>query len=139
MYVSIIKGIEVALDNPIDVRLPDDSNLTISIASLPAFFATKAVALERREQRNEAKDAYDIVYCLRNYPGGVHEIAKEFQSAISSPIVAAGVDLLRELFATTGSIGPVAYARGSEDLEDAALKRREAFERVAELLERIRR
>ncbi len=118
VYVSIIKGIEVALDNPIDVRLPDDSNLTISIASLPAFFATN---------------------CLRNYPGGVHEIAKEFQSAISSPIVAAGVDLLRELFATTGSIGPVAYARGSEDLEDAALKRREAFERVAELLERIRR
>ena len=134
VYVSIIKGMEVALDQPIEFKLPDDPSLSLSVASLPASFTMKAGALENRVEIKKTKDAYDIVYCLRNYPGGVEAIANEFSAYVSNPIVASGVALLKELFASTDSLGPVAYAREADDLEDAALKQREAYERVHELL-----
>lgn len=137
VYVSVIQGMEVALDNPEEVQLPDDCNQTVSVASLPAFFAMKAVALSRREEAKKTKDAYDIIYCTRNYPGGVDAVAVEFRAAIANPIVASGVELLKKLFASTDSVGPVAYARDSDDFEEASLKQREAFERVAELLSKI--
>jgi Nucleotidyl transferase AbiEii toxin, Type IV TA system len=139
VYVSIIQGMEVALENPLEVSLPENSSQSVSVASLPAFFSMKAVALSRRAELKKTKDAYDIVYCLRNYPGGVDAMAKEFRNAISNPIVASGVELLRDLFAATDSIGPVAYAREADDFEHAILKQREAFERVTELLDRIQR
>ena len=137
VYVSIIQGMEVALENPQEVPLPDDSNQRVSIASLPAFFSMKAAALRRREDLKKTKDAYDIVYCLRNYPGGVDAAAGEFRSATSNPIVASGVELLKDLFASPDSIGPVAYAREADNSEVAALMKREAFERVAELLSKL--
>ena len=67
----------------------------------------KAVALSRRVKLKKTKDAYDIVYCFRNYPGGVDAVAEEFLSAITNPTIASGVELLRELFASTDSVGPV--------------------------------
>ena len=137
VYVSIIQGMEVALENPLEVSLPDNSSQSVSVASLPAFFSMKAVALSRREELKKTKDAYDIVYCLRNYPGGVDAVAEEFRNAISNPIVASGVELLKDLFGSIDSVGPVAYAREADDFEDASLKQREAFERVAELLAKI--
>lgn len=137
VFVSIIKGLEVALDKPVDVPLPDDSNQRISVASIPAFFSMKAVALDRREELKKTKDAYDIVYCLRNYPGGVEAVATEFRTAISNSIVASGVELLRDLFASSDSVGPVAYARQSDSFEESELMKREAVERVAELLAKI--
>jgi len=57
VYVSIIKGMEVALDSPLDVQLPDNSRQSVSVASLPAFFSMKAIALERREELKKTKDA----------------------------------------------------------------------------------
>lgn len=137
VYVSIIKGMEVALDRSLEVQLPDDSTRSVSVASLPAFFSMKAVALERREELKKTKDAYDIVYCLRNYPGGVDAVVQEFRVAISNPIVASGVELLRELFASTDSLGPVAYGRQADNAEEAALMGREAFERVDEFLSKL--
>lgn len=137
VYVSIIPGVEIALQNPKVVQLPDDENHRISVASLPAFFAMKAVALSRREDSAKSKDAYDIVYCLRNNPGGVEAIAAEFKSSIANPILASGVELLRELFASVDAVGPLAYAQDAESLEELHLMKREAFERVAQLLARI--
>lgn len=70
IYVSIIKGIEVALHHPVEVTLHGPNNVRLSVASIPAFLTMKATALQTREERKKGKDAYDIVYCLRNYPGG---------------------------------------------------------------------
>jgi hypothetical protein len=137
VYVSVIRGMEVAPENPQKVRLPSNASRSVAVSSLPAFFAMKAVALSHREELNRTKDAYDIVYWLRNYPGGVHVVAEQFRSALSNPIVASGVALLRELFASTKAVGPMAYARETVDLDEAALKQREAFERVAEFLQMI--
>jgi hypothetical protein len=137
VYVSIIQGMEVALENPVNLPLPGGSGQRVSVASLPAFFAMKAVALSRRDALIKPKDAYDIIYCLRNYPGGIDAMAREFSNVLPSSIVHAGVELLKDLFASIDSVGPVAYAKDTADPEEASLRRREAFERVALLLDRI--
>ncbi len=64
-------------------------------------------------------------------------MAEEFVNAISNPIVASGVELLKDLFGSIDSVGPIAYAREADDFEDASLKQREAFERVNELLSKL--
>lgn len=137
VHVTVIPGMEVALENPREVHLSDGSNLTILVASLPAFLSMKAVALSRREELKGTKDAYDIIYCLRNYPGGAQAVAKEFLECISNPTVASGVGLLRELFASKDSKGPVAYAKKANEAEDSALRQLEAFTRVEDLLLKI--
>lgn len=139
VFVTVIKGLEVALDAPVEVQLRDEPTRRVSVASLAAFFAMKAVALERREERKKAKDAYDIVYCLRNYPGGVEAVAQEFCDAITNPFVASGIELLRRLFASTEAVGPVAYGRQADDAETSALMAREGFERVDEFLRNLDR
>ncbi len=134
VHVSIIRGMEVALENPSKASLPDDPDRWVSVASIPAFLTMKAAALAQREEDKKAKDAYDIVYCLRNYPGGVHAIAEAYRTVLTNPIVSAGIMLLRSLFESGEAAGPLAYARRASDAEERALMQREAFERVKELL-----
>jgi predicted nucleotidyltransferase len=42
------------------------------VASIPDFLIMKSYALANRDK---PKDAYDICYCLDNYPGGLNELA----------------------------------------------------------------
>lgn len=134
VYVSIIQGMEVALDRPLEIQLPEGPGQRISVASIPAFFAMKAAALELREELKKTKDAYDIIYCLRNYEGGVEAIANLYREVLSNPLVSSGVALLASLFVSVTAIGPVAYAKSAIDEEEANLMAREAYERVQELL-----
>lgn len=134
VYVSIIPGMEVAFENPVKVMLSGKGSQTISVASIPAFFAMKAVALERREAFQRTKDAYDILYCLRHYPGGVQAIAEEYRLALANPLIFEGLALLRTLFESSEAAGPLAYSRQAADESEEGLMRREAFERVQELL-----
>lgn len=39
----------------------------IAVCSIPALLAMKGHAIEGRYKQ---KDAYDVYYCIRNYPGG---------------------------------------------------------------------
>ena len=135
VYVSIIQGIEVALEHPIQVTLPGENDTPVWVASIPTFFAMKAVALDRRELRKKSKDAYDIIYCLRNFPGGVGEIAAKYHEVLPSELVTDGLDLLRSQFESTESIGPTAFARQADNEDDENLMKQEAYERVKELLD----
>lgn len=137
VYLSIIEGMEVALDSPLNIQLPDDSGYRVSVASIPAFFAMKAVALESREEQKKTKDAYDIVYCLRNFEGGVKAIANQYREVWPNPLVASGLYLLGVLFESVKAIGPVAYSRRADDEDEASLLAREAYERVQQLLEAL--
>jgi len=134
IYVSILEGMEVALKKPVEITLAD--GCVVRAASIPAFFAMKATALEKRDPSKIAKDAYDIVYCLRNYPGGLEAIVQTYRPFEDQPFVEPSLRLLAALFAKDSSLGPVAYAsRGHE--EDRALLAREARERVNDLLDRL--
>lgn len=54
--------------------MPDGINNTVEIAvcSIPALLAMKGYALLGRKKE---KDAYDVYYCIRNYPGGPEALA----------------------------------------------------------------
>ena len=58
----------------IDGDMPDGgaNRVQIAVASIPALLAMKGYAITNRLKR---KDAYDIYYCIRNFPGGVDALA----------------------------------------------------------------
>lgn len=134
VIACVIPGLEVALEGPLEVSLPHKAGQQVLVASIPAFFAMKAEALDRRGDLQKSKDAYDIIYCLRHHPGGVAAIAEAYRDVLKNVHISRGVTLLRRLFETQQSIGPLAYASQSQDSEQMALLQREAFERVQELL-----
>ncbi|MFZ5739881.1 MAG: hypothetical protein ACOY6K_23680 [Pseudomonadota bacterium] len=50
------------------------NRIEIAIASIPALLAMKGYAVQNRHKQ---KDAYDIYYCIRNYPGGPQALATD--------------------------------------------------------------
>lgn len=134
IHVSIIDGMQVALESPIEIQLADEPLSRISVASIPTFFAMKAVALSSREELKRTKDAYDIIYCLRNFDGGVAAIVRQYRMVLSNPLVASGIELLAHLFESERAIGPTAYSKRADDDAEAKILAREAYERVQELL-----
>jgi len=60
----------VAIDGP----MPDGgtNRVEVAVASIPALLAMKGFAIHGRHKQ---KDAYDIYYCVRNYPGGASALA----------------------------------------------------------------
>lgn len=55
--------------------MPDGgtNRVEVAICSIPALLAMKGYALNGRHKQ---KDAYDIYYCIRNYPGGIDALAE---------------------------------------------------------------
>ena len=58
------------------------NRVEIAIASIPALLAMKGYAIQNRHKQ---KDAYDIYYCIRNYPGGPEELAKDCKPLLGLP------------------------------------------------------
>ncbi|MGJ4931585.1 hypothetical protein ACQR1I_31925 [Bradyrhizobium sp. HKCCYLS2038] len=50
------------------------NRVEIAIASIPALLAMKGYAIQNRHKQ---KDAYDIYYCIRSYPGGPQALAAD--------------------------------------------------------------
>lgn len=134
IFASIIVGLETAEVGALEV----ENFHVLSVAGLPAFLVLKANALERRPVEKRPKDAYDIVYCLRNCPKTLDELAEDFFNFLDLQEIQNGVDLLSELFSTIESDGPRQYANSQPQM-NADQAKREAFERVSTLIEKIRR
>lgn len=49
------------------------NRVEVAVCSIPALLAMKGYALNGRHKQ---KDAYDIYYCIRNYPGGFEALAE---------------------------------------------------------------
>jgi hypothetical protein len=50
------------------------NRVEVAVCSIPALLAMKGHALNNRHKQ---KDAYDIYYCVRNYPGGPDALAND--------------------------------------------------------------
>ena len=89
------------------------------------------VALDDRKKK---KDAYDVYFCLANYPGGIDALVKEFQPLMGNGLVRESLGKTCGKFWTIDSIGPVWAAQvvlaAGGDYEFA---RRDAFERARAL------
>lgn len=166
VHVTIIPGVELALTNNVRVMIPGSEGQSILVASLPAFLAMKAKALQTRalgltdsesefrrssetttspatkertlavnEANKRYKDAYDIIYCLKHYKGGVKGAALDCRPALDEPLFLAGLRLLAVQFESPSSDGSVSYAKslaGSANHE--RINAREAHELVKGLL-----
>lgn len=124
----IAPGLELAFDERHEITVSGHTlngetvRRRIPVCGPAAFVVLKSFAFA---DRGEPKDAYDLVYVLRRWPGGVSGIADRLAShAKKHPaIVQDALGKLANDFATTASHGPrraaAFHAAGREDLDEA--------------------
>ncbi len=79
------------------------NRVEIAVCSIPALLAMKGYAIEGRHKQ---KDAYDIYYCIRNYPGGTAALAEACHPVLERSSGAAGYRMIAGKFDTLESYGP---------------------------------
>lgn len=119
-------------------KLPSgaENKVTVKIASIGPFLTMKGMTLWTRMKE---KDAYDVYFCIKNYPAGYEALAEQLKSIIKNKLVQEGLGKIRAKFETVNSIGPnfVADFLEISDSEAKEIKKREAFELVNALMKEI--
>jgi len=88
------------------------NRVEIAVCSIPALLAMKGHAIEGRYKQ---KDAYDIYYCIRNYPGGSEALAEECRPLLEYASGAAGYGFIAGKFDTADGFGPLCVRRFVEE------------------------
>jgi hypothetical protein len=105
---------EVALKNnvslSVDGRMPDGrpNRVELLVASIPALLVMKGFALDGRDK---PKDAYDIYYCVRNFPGGPTTLAEACRPLLEDPVARDGYSRIAAKFSTEDAFGPHTVSR----------------------------
>jgi hypothetical protein len=121
---------------------------TIRHANIVSFTCLKAIAYNDRQER---KDAHDLIYCLEHVSRTTVEVATVFREALKGKhgrVIGDSLALLRNRFATDRNAegyvkdGPVAVAKfelGEEhdSREARALRQREAADAIERLMKSI--
>ena len=103
-------GAELALNShkviDLDGRMPDGGRnlVSIAVASIPALLAMKGYAIAKRKK---PKDAYDIYYCVRNYPGGVDGLVAATMPFLKVDAARTGYRYIARKFRTRHDYGPI--------------------------------
>ncbi|CAH0442358.1 hypothetical protein LMG9673_03172 [Ralstonia pseudosolanacearum] len=94
--------------------MPDGGNnrVEVAVCSIPALLAMKGHAIEGRYKQ---KDAYDIYFCIRNYPEGPDVLAEACRPLLDHPSGAAGYGFIADKFDTVDGFGPTCVRRFVED------------------------
>ena len=118
--------------------LPDGgrNDVEVTIPTIPAFLCMKGILLV---DRKKDKDAYDVYFCVANFPGGLKALSSDFQPMLSNNLVQEGLRNLRAKFSTIEDIGPVWAARVAVEAgADEEFARRDAFEQINRLLDLLK-
>jgi len=89
----------------------------IAIASIPAHLAMKGHVLEGR---NKPKDAYDIYYSIRNFPGGIDALVEACKPLLGEQSATDGYAKIAGKFRSFDDFGPTCVRRfveGSDILD----------------------
>lgn len=117
-------GIELALRSPkmvaLEGNMPDGrrNRVLVAVASIPALLAMKGHAIDGRDK---PKDAYDIYYAVRHFPGGVDALVAATQPFLETPSARDGYSFILNKFRDVDDYGPVTVRRfveGSDALGD---------------------
>ena len=94
----------------IDGDMPDGvaNRVQIAVASIPALLAMKGYAITNRLKR---KDAYDIYYCVRNFPGGVEALAEASRPLLELDNAKTGFLHISEKFRHMKDFGPTSVRK----------------------------
>ncbi|MCP4149218.1 MAG: hypothetical protein GY757_15835 [bacterium] len=87
--------------------------------------------------RYSEKDAYDIYFSIKNYPGGLKILEEHFKPHLSNKLVQEGLGKIRAKFSEIDFPGPVWVASffEIEDKEEREQVKRDVFERVNAFLD----
>jgi hypothetical protein len=105
---------------PIEGVMPGGgvNRVMLAVASIPALLAMKGHALDGR---NKPKDAYDIYFSIRNFPGGIEALAKGCEALLNEQSAIEGFAKIAGKFRHFDDFGPTCVRRfveGSEILGD---------------------
>jgi hypothetical protein len=129
---------ELFTEVTIEATLPEGGidKAKVRVASIMPFLVMKAMALSGRIKE---KDAYDIYFCIRNYPGGLEALAAEFQPHLHHRLVQEALTKIAEKFASPQHTGPkhVADFEGLTETDARAIMQRDVYEQVMTLLEKL--
>lgn len=89
----------------IEGDMPDGgrNRIQIAVASIPALLAMKGYAIAKRIKQ---KDAYDIYYSIRNFPGGVIALVEATRPLLQSSTAKRGYLHISEKFRQLDDFGP---------------------------------
>jgi len=90
--------------------MPDGrpNRIELLVASISALLVMKGYALDGRDK---PKDAYDIYFCVRQFPGGPAILAAESTPLLVQPIAREGFDKLAAKFRSDADYGPYTVSR----------------------------
>ena len=133
------RGADLAFESFTEVELQGElpgggkDQAQIRVASMVPFLVMKGMALA---DRLKEKDAWDIYFCIRHYPGGIEALAQAFEPHLAHALVREALDKIAQKFASPDHVGPkfVADFEAVRDREERERVQRDAFERVARLL-----
>lgn len=118
--------------------MPDGgtNRVEIAVCSIPALLAMKGHALAGRYKQ---KDAYDIYYCVRNYPDGIPALAQECLPLLAHASGEQGFRYISDKFDSFEGYGPTCVRRFVEDTQALAERtpaqwQQDAFGQVDALL-----
>jgi hypothetical protein len=116
-------------------KLPDGSSYSTEIksAGIAELIVMKAHAMSIR---SKSKDAYDIWFCLANYPDSIGNIAKLFNPHLEKNSMKVALALLAKYFGSIDDKGPkdVVKEDGTIDPDYRAFLLQDSFQRVQALL-----
>jgi hypothetical protein len=111
--------------------LPDGAydSVLVPITSVVPFIVMKSIALN---SRLKPRDAYDLWYCFRYYPGGVDALVEAFEPHKHHGLVSEAFGYLNQHFGNIEGIGPRYAATFIDSLssDEQELRQRDAYERV---------
>lgn len=117
-------------------RMPDgaENEITIKVANIIPFIVMKGMAIW---ERYSEKDAYDIYFTIKNYPGGIKALVDYFKPHLSNRLVREGLEKICAKFSSIDFPGPVWVANffEIEDSEERARVKRDVFERLKAFLD----
>lgn len=88
------------------------NRVEVAVCSIAALLAMKGHALRGRMKQ---KDAYDIYYCIRNYPDGIEALAEAARPVMAIESGAQGYRYIAEKFETVDGFGPVSVRKFVEE------------------------
>lgn len=92
------------------------NRVEIAVASIPALLAMKGFAIKGRHKQ---KDAYDIYYCVRNFPGGAEALAEACKPLLNEEPAVIAYRNINERFSAFDDYGPMSVRKFVEESDVA--------------------
>ena len=142
IHARKVRGCDLAFEMSEEIRiegtLPGGAHeaATMRVASIVPFLVMKGIAMETRMKE---KDAWDIYYCLLNYPGGIEALSEEFKPHMHHGLVKEGLQKIADKFSSAKAFGPKSVSDFEEidDPDEQERIQRDAYERVNALLNKL--